>query len=150
MFICGGLAALPMSKGRDRSRKSWSSMKRRCLNPKAHNYRFYGAKGIKICKRWLNSFENFFEDMGERPKGLSLDRIRSRGNYTPDNCRWSTKKVQGSNADNWGKGYKRYRTHCLRGHSYSGSNLRLTKSGTRRCYTCDETLRRLRERRDYL
>ena len=73
---------------------SWKAMKFRCLNPKARFYRLYGGRGIKICDRWLHSFENFLEDMGERPAGLTLDRRDSNGNYEPQNCRWATPAEQ--------------------------------------------------------
>ena len=74
---------------------SWTSMKQRCLNSNHQAYKHYGGRGIKICKRWINSFENFFADMGERPKGKTLDRFPNNdGNYEPKNCRWATPKQQ--------------------------------------------------------
>lgn len=76
---------------------SWWSMKQRCTNPKASMYRYYGGRGIKICNRWINSFANFFEDMGTRLNGTTLDRIDCDGNYEPNNCRWADKKTQMSN-----------------------------------------------------
>lgn len=75
---------------------SWTSMKTRCKNPKATQYELYGGRGIQVCERW-EKFENFLEDMGERPPGKSLDRIDANGNYEPSNCRWATKKEQGQN-----------------------------------------------------
>lgn len=69
---------------------SWVSMKDRCFNPKATRYELYGGKGITVCARWKESFTNFLEDMGERPKGTSLGRIGDRGNYEPGNCTWQT------------------------------------------------------------
>jgi len=72
-------------------------MKMRCYNPKVKFYKYWGGRGIKICDRWLNSFSNFLEDMGERPEGTSLDRINNNGNYEPSNCRWATKKEQSNN-----------------------------------------------------
>ncbi|MAF25775.1 hypothetical protein CL634_09415 [bacterium] len=72
--------------------KSWTAMKQRCLNSKTKYYYLYGGKGIKIHTGWLSSFENFLEDMGERP-GIeySIHRVDSEGNYAPDNCEWITK-----------------------------------------------------------
>lgn len=76
---------------------SWRMMRRRCYEKTLFAYCFYGGKGISVCERWRESFENFLSDMGERPDGLTLDRIDSSGNYEPSNCRWSTAKVQGNN-----------------------------------------------------
>jgi hypothetical protein len=79
-----------------RTYTSWHSMRNRCLNPKANNYKNYGEKGITIDKSW-NSFEQFYADMGDRPVGTSLDRIDNNGNYCKENCRWSDPKVQANN-----------------------------------------------------
>ena len=68
-------------------------MKRRCKNPKASDYEYYGGRGISICVRWLK-FENFLEDMGDRPEGMTLDRKNTNGNYGPDNCKWATRTEQ--------------------------------------------------------
>jgi hypothetical protein len=75
---------------------SWQAMRTRCLNPKAANYNRYGGMGVKISPRW-ESFENFLEDMGERPPKRSLDRIDAFGDYGPENCRWATASEQSSN-----------------------------------------------------
>lgn len=79
-----------------RTYHTWEGMKQRCLNPKATRYPDYGAVGISVCDRWLD-FSNFLEDMGERPKGKTLDRINPFGNYEPGNCRWATPLEQQHN-----------------------------------------------------
>jgi hypothetical protein len=84
--------------------KSWQMMHQRCSNPANGNYQRYGAKGISICSRW-DRFENFLEDLGERPIGTSLDRIDSSGNYEPSNCRWATREQQNVNTTRWA-GYR--------------------------------------------
>lgn len=78
--------------------KAWRSMKDRCLNPQHQNYEHYGARGITVCQRWIDRFENFFEDIGLRPSRIhSLDRIDNNGNYEPSNCQWATSKEQARN-----------------------------------------------------
>jgi hypothetical protein len=76
--------------------KSWSSMRTRCNNSNYAESHSYKGRGIKICDRW-DKFENFLQDMGERPNETSLDRIDVNGNYEPSNCRWATKKEQAQN-----------------------------------------------------
>lgn len=77
--------------------RSWMNMKARCLNPNHGAYKRYGGRGITVCARWIDSFENFYEDMGDRPEGMTLDRERSDGNYEKANCRWATKTTQANN-----------------------------------------------------
>ncbi len=81
-----------------RTYTTWECMRQRCLNPKEKWYRRYGGRGVTICKRW-DDFATFLKDMGERPKGKTIDRINSDGNYEPFNCKWSTPKEQSDNID---------------------------------------------------
>jgi hypothetical protein len=69
----------------------------RCTNPKSDHWHSYGGRGIAVCARWLESFENFLADMGECPSGLTLDREEVDGNYEPGNCRWATDDEQANN-----------------------------------------------------
>lgn len=73
---------------------AWARMKQRCYDRACPKYYRYGARGVIVCERWLNSFENFLSDMGEKPSGRSLDRIDNDGNYEPGNCRWATASQQ--------------------------------------------------------
>ncbi len=75
----------------------WCSMIQRCINTNATGYHSYGGRGIIVCGSWLNSFENFLEDMGEVPEGYQIDRINNNGNYCKSNCRWATPKENSRN-----------------------------------------------------
>lgn len=75
----------------------WRAMRARCNNPNTAAFKYYGARGIKVCKRW-EKYENFIVDMGSRPTAShSLDRIRVGGDYKPSNCRWATQSEQQKN-----------------------------------------------------
>lgn len=76
----------------------WSSMKARCQRETHAAYHNYGGRGISVCPEWLESFENFWRDMGPTyVPGLDLDRIDNDGNYEPGNCRWTTREVNANN-----------------------------------------------------
>ena len=76
---------------------AWRNMKRRCCDQKDPAYHRYGGRGITICDKWINDYDAFFDDMGECPDGLTLDRVDNEGNYEPGNCRWVSMKVQQRN-----------------------------------------------------
>lgn len=76
-------------------------IKKRCTNPNAKNYKYYGGRGIKMCERWLNSFENFLFDMGKMPaEGYSVERDENEKGYEPENCRWIPLEDQKRNKRN--------------------------------------------------
>jgi len=80
--------------------RAWYDMRQRCKNPKVKSFKSHGARGISVCEAWDNDFMAFYQDMGPRPDGFSLDRIDNNGNYTPGNCRWTDRKTQQRNKNN--------------------------------------------------
>lgn len=120
-------------KGEGYTYSSYSRMIARCCNSKHEAYPNYGGRGIIVCDRWLNSYLNFLEDMGERPNGMFLDRIDNEKGYSPDNCKWSSRIEQNRNRRNTifvdFKGEKRKLIELIeeenRYYASIGSNLRL-------------------------
>lgn len=75
--------------------RTWQDIIKRCHNPKTKCYPRYGGRGIKVCERWRNSFENFIEDMGKKPSPKhSIERRENNGDYEPSNCHWATNEEQ--------------------------------------------------------
>lgn len=101
-FLTTGVANRRHGLSRTPTYEAWKAMFQRCYNPKHKSYGDYGGRGITVCERWRESFDNFLADMGERPKGKhSIDRFPNQnGNYEPGNCRWATWKEQHRNRRN--------------------------------------------------
>lgn len=107
---------------------AWRHMKDRCCNPKSQRFDRYGERGIKVCERWINSFENFYSDVGPRPSSEhSLGRIDNDGDYEPGNVRWETDDQQNSNRED------------SRIVEYQGESITITELGRRRG-VCSRTL----------
>ena len=77
--------------------QTYHRMLRRCYDKNDPKYGDYGGRGIQVCDRWKSSFENFFQDMGLKPAGTSIERRRNNEDYSPDNCEWATTKTQARN-----------------------------------------------------
>jgi len=93
----------------------YTTMKERCSNPNCAKFPMYGGRGITVCSRWRDSFENFYADMGDAPEGYSIDRIDNSKGYSPDNCRWASRITQANN------------TRTNRKYSYNGITLSVSE-----------------------
>lgn len=110
----------------------WKSMRGRCMNSNNPAYDRYGGRGISVCERW-NDFLIFLADMGQRPKGLSLDRIDNSKGYDPSNCRWATAIEQRHNRRDI---HPNSLTHCSHNHEFTPENTYRSKNGAKYCREC--------------
>lgn len=93
----------------------WRGAINRCYNKKCDKYRYYGGRGIKVCERWINSFENFLEDLGRRPSSKHwIERKNPDGDYEPENCCWSTISDQQQNRRNFANSVSKYQGVILK------------------------------------
>jgi hypothetical protein len=91
-----GMTRQPNGK-RNRTYAVWQTMKTRCYVATSEHFDRYGGRGIEVCSRWLESFENFLADMGEQPPGMTLERLANDDDYRPGNCAWRTRKENSRN-----------------------------------------------------
>lgn len=97
---CGCLVKDTVTKhgmANTREYQTWADMKGRCFNTNHNQYKDWGGRGITVCERWKDSFINFYNDMGNKPHKMSLERINNDGNYEPSNCKWATQSEQNKN-----------------------------------------------------
>lgn len=92
----GGITKRP-DGGRTKEYRAWIGMIQRCHNPNDSRWKYYGGRGISVCRRWRDSFADFLGDMGVAPEGYWLDRINNDLGYQPDNCRWITPRESANN-----------------------------------------------------
>lgn len=98
IYLIGNTRALRHGSSYTTTYKSWISMNRRCRETTDEKHtRDYFLRGIRVCNRWINSFQNFLDDMGPRPEGMTIDRIDNDGDYEPLNCQWATPLQQNRN-----------------------------------------------------
>jgi hypothetical protein len=150
---CGGALETPSKEGTDRryinghnkatrthgqsgtpEHRAYKAARQRCTNPKLKCWENYGGRGIKFL---FTSFEQFYAELGPRPKGKSLDRFPNNdGNYEPGNVRWATAEQQRENRRKTKQGYKRkLKTHCVRGHEFTEGSY-YTYGKSRACKAC--------------
>ncbi len=88
---------MPWKNGNPPLYSVWRDMLCRCYNPKFHQFKDYGGRGIKVCPQWRHNYKQWYHDVAPRPPGLTFDRVDNDKDYTPENCRWATRKQQQRN-----------------------------------------------------
>ncbi len=130
----------------DRTYKSWEGMKQRCLNPNNPRFDSYGGRGITIEPKWI-TFAGFLEDMGERPEGLTLDRIDNDGDYCKTNCRWASPAEQQRNTRQSKLTESQVREILAVQRVWEGSDRELARQFSRELGVNHETIREVLEGR---
>lgn len=117
--------------GITREYRAWAAAKTRCYNPRSTSFKDYGGRGIVMCEHWRNSYAMFLLDMGRCPYGHTLERMNNDGPYSPDNCRWATRRKQANNSR---------RNHYLK---YNGETLTIAEWAIRIGWPIDTLKRRI-------
>ena len=114
----------------------WTAMIQRCTNPNHGRFADYGGRGITVCDQWRHDFAAFYAHVGDRPEGMSLDRIDNDRGYEPGNVRWASHAEQRANRRE-SVHPESAKTHCPNGHPYDEANTYYApKTGWRSCKTC--------------
>ena len=122
----------PRTALRKRAYGRWYRMVDRCTNPENAAWSRYGGRGITVCERWLD-FVTYYQDTGDAPDGMTLDRVDNNGNYSPNNVRWATPKAQRANQE---YDHMRIKTECKNGHPFNAENTHVDSRGWRTCRAC--------------
>ena len=122
--------------------RAYKNAKQRCTNPNTVRWEDYGGRGIKFL---FANFEQFFAELGLRPKGKTLDRINNNGNYVPGNVRWATKREQRANTRKCKPYTRKLKTHCKRGHKYVEGSY-YAYGTNRHCKACMVVIEKRRKR----
>ena len=113
------------TRGETSTYQCWKTMLARCYNPNNISYKNYGGRGIRVYRKWWK-FKNFYKDMGDKPKGLTLERINNDGDYRPSNCKWATQQEQNRNIRC--KGYS-WNKNRQKWHAYIAVNRKMIYLG---------------------